>query len=141
MSDTTTTTKTTTPVKKPVKSNWEFAGYWNTLIGGFVLIVQGFLTFFWQLAPGIQFLGNSNFFLLSGGIWAIWFNAVIQMLLGFLVLILIWDKVQDLLRIGVLIQDKMWLGVIFIVIGLITMGLGGVLVLVGGIFYLLSIKK
>ncbi len=135
------TTITTTPAKKPVKSNWEFAGYWNTLIGGFVLIVQGFLTFFWQLAPGIQFLGNSNFFLFSIGTWAIWFNAVIQMLLGIFVLILIWAWIQDLLKIGVLIKDNMWLGIIFIVIGLITLGLGGVLVLVGGIFYLLSIKK
>jgi hypothetical protein len=134
------TITTTTPEKKPVKSNWEFAGYWDALIGGFLLIVQGFLTFFWKLNPNINFLGNSNFFLF-GGNWAFWFNAIIQMLLGIFVLILIWAWIQDLFKIGVLIQDKMWLGVIFLVIGLITMGLGGVLVLVGGIFYLLSIKK
>lgn len=141
MSETTTTT--TAPAKKPVKSNWEFAGYWDALIGGFVLIVQGFLTFFWNLADGIELLGSSNLFLLSvkpGVTWAYWFNAVIQMLLGIFVLILIWAWIQDLFKIGVLIQNKMWLGVIFIVIGLITLGLGGVLVLVGGIFYLLSIK-
>ena len=133
-------TTTTAPAKKPVKSNWEFAGYWDALIGGFVLLVQGFLTFFWTLAPNITFLGNTNFFTFTGGTWYFWFNAVIQMLLGLLVLILIWAWIQDLFKIGVLIQNKMWLGIIFIVIGLITLGLGGVLVLVGGIFYLLSVK-
>ncbi|MFW9852965.1 MAG: hypothetical protein ACFFDS_08480 [Candidatus Thorarchaeota archaeon] len=141
MSETTTTTTKTTTAKKPIKTNWEFAGYWDALIGGFILVVQGFLTFFWTLAPGITFLGSSNFFTLATGTWYWWFNAVIQMLLGIFVLILIWAWIQDLLKIGVLVQDKMWLGIILIVIGLITLGLGGVLVLVGGIFYLLSIKK
>ncbi|MHA1515406.1 MAG: hypothetical protein ACTSPF_07710 [Candidatus Heimdallarchaeaceae archaeon] len=36
MSETTTTTTTT--AKKPSKSNWKFAGYWNALIGGFVVL-------------------------------------------------------------------------------------------------------
>ena len=149
MSEPTTTTTTTTTKPKPEpkaqkasKEKWGFAGYWNVLIGAFILIIQGFLTFFWQLSPGLfAFIGMTNFFILSGGVWAIWFNAVIQMLLGFFILILIWEVVQKLLRTGVLIKDTMWLGIVLLVIGLITMGPGGILVVVGSIFYLLSISK
>ncbi len=139
---TTTTKKATSPIPSSSKDKWIFAGYWNVLIGAFILIIQGFLTFFWQLAPGLYlFIGMTNFFVLSGGVWAVWFNAVIQMLLGFFILILIWAAVQKLLKTGVLIKDTMWLGVVLLVIGLLTMGPGGILVIVGAIFYLLSIKK
>ena len=153
MSESTTTTTTTETTKttpkratsttpSSSKDKWRFAGYWNVLIGAFVLIIQGFLTFFWQLAPGLwAFIGTTNFFVLSGGVWAIWFNAVVQMLLGMFILILIWEVVQRLLNTGVLIKDIMWLGIVLLVIGLITMGPGGILVLLGSVFYLLSIPK
>ena len=149
MSETTTTKTETTKPKRTAniapsssKEKWRFAGYWTVLIGAFVLIVQGFLTFFWQQAPGLYlFIGMTNFFILSNGVWAIWFNAVIQMLLGIFILILIWGVIQKLLNTGVLIKDIMWLGIVLLVIGLITMGPGGILVLVGSIFYLLSIPK
>ncbi len=148
---TTTTTKAKAPAKAPAKpttppptkgkDKWLFAGYWNALIGGFVLIVQGILTFFWQINSSINFLGSSNFFLLANAAWAFWLSAVIQILLGIFVLILIWEVIQSLLKVGILIKDPMWVGIILVIIGLLTMGLGGVLVLVGGIFYLLGISK
>ncbi|OLS32681.1 MAG: hypothetical protein HeimAB125_06490 [Candidatus Heimdallarchaeota archaeon AB_125] len=138
MSETTATTTTTTAAKKPTKSNWKFAGYWNALIGGFVLLISGFLTFFTYLAPGLYFIGSASFFTLA---YIPWLTGLIQMLLGFLVLFLIWEWLQDTLKTGTLIKDSMWLGIILILVGLITGGLGGVLVLVGGIYYLLSIKK
>ncbi len=134
------TTTTTTTAKRPSKSNWKFAGYWNVLIGGFILVVQGFLGLFWKLNANITFLGGSNFFNL-GGIWGLWLSAILQMVLGLLVLLLVWEWLQDTLRTGVLVKDSMWLGVIFLVIGLLALGLGGILVLVGGIFYLISTKK
>lgn len=149
MSESTTTTTTTTKAKKPTsptptssKDKWRFAGYWNVLIGGFILIIQGFLSFFGTLAPGLYlFIGSANFFNFAGGLWVLWFNAVIQLLLGIFILILIWEVIQRLLNIGVLIKDTMWLGIVLLVIGLITLGIGGVLVVVGSIFYLLSIEK
>jgi len=142
---TTTTTKATKATTKPpsaTKDKWLFAGYWNVLIGGFILIIQGFLSFFGTLAPGLYlFIGSANFFNFAGGLWVLWFNAVIQLLLGIFILILIWGVIQKLLNVGVLIKDRMWLGIVLLVIGLITMGIGGILVVLGSIFYLLSITK
>ena len=137
MSETTATTTTTT-AKKPSKSNWKFAGYWNTLIGGFILLITGFLTFFSYLAPGLLFINGASFFIMAG---LPWLTGLVQMLLGFLVLWLVWQWLQDLLRTGPLVKNAMWLGIILLVIGLITGGIGGVLVLVGAIYYLLSITK
>jgi len=137
MSETTTTT-TTTAAKKPIKSNWKFAGYWNALIGGFVLVIQGFFMFFSYLAPGLGLIGGGSFFTFA---YIPWLTGLIQMLLGFFVLIFIWEWLQDALKIGPLIKDVMWVGIILLLIGLITGGFGGILVFVGAIYYLLSIKK
>jgi len=123
-------TTTTIPAKKPIKSNWKFAGYWNALIGGFLLLLSGFLTFFAYLAPGLFFLSSASFFTFAG---TPWLTGLIQMLLGFLVLFLIWEWLQDKLKTGPLVKDVMWIGIILLVIGLITGGLGGILVLVGAI--------
>lgn len=152
MSESTSTTTTTTTKKTPAKKattappssskdKWRFAGYWNALIGAFILIVQGFLLFFNGLAGGIGFLAGSNIFVTFGSNWGIWLAAALQMALGIFILILIWETIQKLLNIGVLVKDTMWLGIILLLIGIITLGLGGALVLVGGIFYLLSIPK
>ena len=141
MSETTsTTTSKPTAAKKPSKSNWKFAGYWNALIGGFVLMISGFLMFFAYplLAPGLAFIGGASFFTFTGLPWLI---GLIQLLLGILVLFLIWEWLQDLARTGPLIKDVMWVGIILIIIGLITGGWGGILVFIGGIYYLLSISK
>ncbi len=132
------TTTTTTTAKKPAKSNWKFAGYWNVLIGGFILFIQGFLGFFWLF--GANILSASNFFNF-GGVWGAWVGAAITLLLSFLVLLLIWEWLQDLLKVGALVKDPLWLGIIFIVIGLLTFGIGGALVLIGGIFFIISSQK
>jgi len=130
---------TTIPIaKKPTKSNWKFAGYWNALIGGFLLLFSGFLTFFSYLAPGLYFISSATFFTFA---YIPWLTGLIQMLLGFLVLFLVWEWLQDKLKTGPLVKNVMWLGIILLVIGLITGGLGGILVLVGGIYYILSINK
>lgn len=130
MSETTTTVKTI--------SKWEFAGYWTALIGGFVLIVQGILMFFSYLSAGLLFIGGMSFFTLAN---IPWLNGLLSLVLGILVLFLIWKWLQVRIKTGPWIKDPMWLGIVFLLIGLITGGSGGVLVLVGGIYYLLSIKK
>ncbi|MEE9410919.1 MAG: hypothetical protein V3V41_08325 [Candidatus Heimdallarchaeota archaeon] len=132
MSETTTTVKTI--------SKWEFAGYWTALIGGFVLIVQGILMFFSLIpgAVGLNVIGGMSFFTIFA---AAWVNGLLSLVLGILVLFLIWKWLQVRIKTGPWIKDPMWLGIVFLLIGLITGGSGGVLVLVGGIYYLLSIKK
>ena len=130
MSETTTTVKTI--------SKWEFAGYWTVLIGGFVLIVQGLLTFFSQISTGLSVFGGMSFFALTAA-W--WLSALLSLVLGILILFLIWKWLQVKVKTGPWIKDPMWLGIVFLLIGLITGGSGGVLVFVGGIYYLLSIKK
>ena len=129
--------ETTTATTKTV-SKWEFAGYWTALIGGFVLVVQGILMFFSYLADGLKYIGGMSFFTLAEKPWL---NGLLSLLLGILVLFLIWKWLQVQIKTGPWIKDRMWLGVIFLVIGLITGGSGGVLVLVGGVYYLLSVKK
>ena len=130
MSETTTTVKTV--------SKWEFAGYWTALIGAFVLIVQGILMFFSYLAPGLLFIGGMSFFTFAN---IAWLNGLLSLLLGILALFLIWKWLQVQVNTGPWIKDPMWLGIVLILIGLITGGSGGVLVLVGGVYYLLSIKN
>ena len=132
MSETTTTVKTI--------SKWEFAGYWTTLIGAFILIVQGILMFFSLIAgaEGLDVIGGMSFFTIFTDAWV---NGLLSLVLGILVLFLIWKWLQVQIKTGPWIKDPMWLGIVFLLIGLITGGSGGVLVFVGGIYYLLSIKK
>ncbi|NPD89575.1 MAG: hypothetical protein HGN29_12720 [Asgard group archaeon] len=130
------TTITATP--KPTESKWIFTGYWDALIGGFILIIQGFLAFFSQLSGGLGVFGGMSFFALTE-VW--WLSALLSLLLGILVLFLIWKWLLDKIGMKPLIKDTMWLGIILLIIGLITGGTGGVLVFIGGIFYLLSLSK
>ena len=132
------TTPTTTTVKKV--SNWEFAGYWTALIGAFVLIVQGILMFLSLIAGagGLQFVGGLSFFTIFADAWV---NGLLSLLLGILILFLIWKWLQVQIKSGPWIKDPMWLGIVLLLIGLITGGSGGILVLVGGVYYLLSIKN
>ena len=132
MSETTTTVKTV--------SKWEFAGYWTALIGGFVLVVQGILMFFSYLASATMAnsIGGLSFFTFAS---IAWLNGLLALLLGILVLFLIWKWLQVQIKTGPWIKDPMWLGIVLLLIGLITGGAGGVLVLVGGVYYLLSIKN
>lgn len=132
MSETTTTVKTI--------SKWEFAGYWTTLIGGFILIVQGILMFFSLIAGagGLTFIGGMSFFTIFADAWV---NGLLSLVLGILILFLIWKWLQVQIKSGPWIKDPMWLGIVLLIIGLITGGSGGVLVFVGGIYYLLSIKN
>jgi len=119
-------------------SMWRFAGYWDALIGGFILIIQGFLSFFSQLADGLGIFGGLSFFALVD-LW--WLSALLSMVIGFLVLLLIWKWLIDKIGRGPLIEDPIGVGVILLIFGLIAGGIGGVLVLIGGIFYLISSSK
>ena len=152
MSESTTTTTTTKPKPKPkkataktptvTKDKWFFAGYWNVLIGSFVLIVQGILQLVSLIGAGIGILGGSSLFLIGGAtVWAIILSGILMIVLGLFFLILMWEPIQTAFNTGVILKDRMWLGIIFLVGGLLTLGVGGALVLVGGIFYLLSIPK
>ena len=119
-------------------SKWRFAGYWDALIGGFILIVQGFLSFFSQLNAGFEVFGGLSFFALVG-VW--WLSALLSIVVGFLVLLLIWKWLVDKIGRGPLISDPIGIGVVLLIFGLIAGGIGGVLVLIGGIFYLISSAK
>jgi hypothetical protein len=130
--------ETTTPPPTKTVSKWEFAGYWTSLIGAFILVVQGILMFFSYLASGLLFIGGMSFFTFAN---IAWLNGLLSLLLGILVLFLIWEWLQQQVKTGPWIKDKMWLGIVLLLIGLITGGSGGVLVLVGGVYYLLSLKK
>lgn len=119
-------------------SKWRFAGYWDALIGGFILIIQGFLTFFSQLATGLEVFGGLSFFALVG-VW--WLSALLSMIIGVLVLLFIWKWLIDKIGRGPLIADPIGIGIILLIFGLIAGGIGGVLVFIGGIFYLISSSK
>ncbi len=119
-------------------SKWLFAGYWDALIGGFILIIQGFLSFFSELVEGLGVFGGLSFFALTG-LW--WLSALLSMVIGFLVLLFIWKWLIDKIGRGPLISDPIAIGVILLLFGLIAGGIGGVLVLIGGIFYLISSSK
>jgi hypothetical protein len=125
--------KTTTTENK-----WRFTGYWDALIGGFILIIQGFLLFFSTLAPGLGILGGLSFFVLVG-IW--WLSALLSMIIGFLILLLLWKWLSDKIGRGPLIKDPVGIGIILLLLGLIAGGIGGILVFIGGIFYLISASK
>jgi hypothetical protein len=120
------------------ENKWRFAGYWDALIGGFILIIQGFLSFFSQLADGLGIFGGLSFFALVG-VW--WLSALLSMIIGFLVLLLLWKWIIDKIGRGPLIEDPIGIGVILLILGLIAGGIGGVLVLIGGVFYLISSSK
>ena len=119
-------------------SKWLFAGYWDALIGGFILIIQGFLTFFSQLAKGLGVFGGMSFFALIG-VW--WLSALLSLIFGILVLLLIWKWFIDKVGMKPLIENTILLGITLLLFGLIAGGIGGVLVFIGGIFYLLSSSK
>ncbi|MBK5115125.1 MAG: hypothetical protein KGD59_11460 [Candidatus Heimdallarchaeota archaeon] len=119
-------------------SKWLFAGYWDALIGGFILIIQGFLSFFSQLNEGLGVFGSLSFFALVD-LW--WLSALLSMVIGFLVLLLIWKWIIDKIGRGPLISDPIGIGIVLLILGLIAGGIGGVLVLIGGIFYLIGSSK
>jgi hypothetical protein len=131
MSTTTTTTQT--------ESKWKFAGYWDALIGGFILLVQGFVRFFSEMSEGLKVIGGMSFFTLIEQYW--WISALISIIVGIFVLLLIWKWFMDLLGMKPLIRNTMWLGITLLILGIIAGGTGGVLVFIGGIFYLVSLSR
>jgi hypothetical protein len=120
------------------ENKWRFAGYWDALIGGFILIIQGFLSLFSQLNEGLGVFGGMSFFALVG-VW--WLSALLAIVIGVLVILLIWKWIIDKIGRGPLIEDPIGIGVILLILGLIAGGVGGILVLIGGIFYLISSSK
>jgi hypothetical protein len=114
------------------KVNWISAGYIDSLIGGFLLVIQGILTIVSDIS-GI--VGELSFLSFSG---IRWLNGLIMIVLGFLVLFLVWSWLQLRLRVGTPIKNRIILGIILIVLGLISGGTGGILVLIGGILFLIG---
>ena len=110
----------TTPSQ--TNSNWRFAGYWDALIAGFILIVQGFLSFFSNLNSGFEVFGGLSFFALVG-VW--WLSALLSIVIGFLVLLLIWKLLVDKIGRGPLITDPIGIGIVLLIFGLIAGGIGG----------------
>jgi len=115
-------------------------GYINSLIGGFILIIQGFLTIIATAegAKELRVVGGMSFLVFSE---IYWLNGLIMLLLGVLVLLLIWKWLQNILKINPLIKDTVWVNVVFILIGFITGGAGGLFVLSGGILYFVGQAK
>jgi hypothetical protein len=128
----------TTTTQTQTESKWEFAGYWDALIGAFILIVQGILTFFSQLSSGLGIFGGMSFFALTG-VW--WLSALLSLLFGILTLFLIWKWLIKQIGMKPLIPKPLELGITLIFFGLITGGTGGILVFIGGIFYMISNSK
>lgn len=114
------------------KVNWISAGYIDSLIGGFLLVIQGILT----IASDISGIVGELSFLSFSGIR--WLNGLIMIVLGFLVLLLVWSWLQLQLKMGTPIRNRILLGIVLIVLGLIAGGSGGILVLVGGILFLIG---
>ena len=113
-------------------------GYINTLIGGFILVIQGILLIIGQCVNALRDVGDISFLAFTS---LFWLNGLITLLLGILVLFLIWEWLQKKARTGPWIKDTVWLSVILIVIGVITGGTGGIFVFVGGILYLVGQTK
>ena len=113
-------------------------GYIISLIGGFILVVQGILLIISQSVNALRDVGSISFLAFTS---IFWLNGLITLLLGILVLFLIWDWLQKKVRTGPLIKDTVWLSVVLIVIGVITGGTGGVFVFVGGILSLVGQTK
>ncbi|MHA1398697.1 MAG: hypothetical protein ACTSUR_02740 [Candidatus Heimdallarchaeaceae archaeon] len=130
--------ETTTPQTTRRPTCWKSCGYWDALIGGFLLIVFGIMMFFSSFSASLFNFGGASF--ISFG-KLVWVTALVQVVLGLFVLLLLFKPLQALLKIGELIKEDMWLGIVLLIIGLITGGMGGILVLLGGIFYLISVSK
>ncbi|MHA1347304.1 MAG: hypothetical protein ACTSYH_12250 [Candidatus Heimdallarchaeaceae archaeon] len=113
-------------------------GYINTLIGGFILVIQGILTIIAEGARALEVVGSVSFLSFTG---VLWLNGLITLILGILVLFLVWDWLQKQTRTGPWIKDPVWLAIVLIVIGFITGGTGGVFVFVGGILYIVGQTK
>jgi hypothetical protein len=113
-------------------------GYINSLIGGFILVVQGILLIIGQGVNALRDVGSVSFLAFTG---IFWLNGLITLLLGILVLFLIWDWLQKKARTGPWIKDVVWLSVVLIVVGVITGGTGGIFVFVGGILSLVGQTK
>ena len=112
-------------------------GHVNTLIGGFILVLQGFLTMIAQAqsARGLEVVGGMSFLSFTG---IFWLNGLIMFLLGVLVLFLVWGWLQEQLKTGPWIKDITLLAVVMIIIGFITGGAGGMFVFSGGILSLVG---
>ena len=110
-------------------------GYINTLIGGFILVIQGILTIISEAANALDVVGGMSFLAFTG---IKWLNGLIMLLFGVLVLFLIWEWLQKKTKTRPLIKDTVWLAVVLIIIGFITGGTGGIFVLVGGILSLVG---
>ncbi|MHA1419780.1 MAG: hypothetical protein ACTSVO_00885 [Candidatus Heimdallarchaeaceae archaeon] len=113
-------------------------GYINTLIGGFILVIQGILTIIAEGARALEVVGSVSFLSFTG---VLWLNGLITLILGILVLFLVWDWLQKQTRTGPWIKDPVWLAIVLIVIGFITGGTGGIFVFVGGILYIVGQTK
>ncbi len=113
-------------------------GYINSLIGGFILVVQGILLIIGQVVNALRTVGSISFLAFTS---IYWLNGLITLLLGILVLFLIWDWLQKKVKTGPWIKDSVWLAVVLIVIGVITGGTGGIFVFVGGILTLVGQTK
>jgi hypothetical protein len=113
-------------------------GYINTLIGGFILVIQGILTMIAQAVNALRVVGSVSFLAFTN---LFWLNGLIMLILGLLVLFLVWDWLQKQTKTGPWIKDVVWLAIVLIVIGFIAGGTGGIFVFVGGILYLVGQTK
>ena len=66
-------------------------GYINTLIGGFILVIQGILTMIAQAVNALRVVGSVSFLAFTN---LFWLNGLIMLILGVLVLFLVWDWLQ-----------------------------------------------
>ena len=114
------------------KISWTGAGYIDSLIGGFLLIIQGILTIASEVS-GI--VGELSFLSFSGERWL---NGLIMIVLGFVVLLFVWHWLQLRLHMGTPIKNRILLGILLIVFGLVSGGTAGILVLIGGIFFVIG---
>jgi len=113
---------------------WASVGYFDSLIGGFVLLVQGILTIVGQGSNNLEdYFGSLSFLTYIEP----WISGLVMILLGFLILVLVWEWLQQQLRTGSL-DNWIILGILLIILGLVAGGVGGILVLIGGICYLIG---
>jgi hypothetical protein len=113
---------------------WASIGYFDSLIGGFILLIQGILTIVGQGDNNLEtYFGSLSFLTYIEP----WISGLVMILLGFLILILVWEWLQQQLRTGSL-DNWIILGILLIILGLVAGGVGGILVLIGGICYLIG---
>ncbi len=105
------------------------AGYIDSIIGGIILVVQGILTFF----GGLGVVGGSVLGFLSDI-----FAGIIMIILGLLVLLLVWEQVQYLFKTGPIIRNDLIIGIVVTIIGLVAGGSAGLLIVVGGILFIIG---